>query len=88
MHGTFQAIARQSNRRCPTSRTQKTEPLPLVFRDVAVLAFPIKTTAALGHLTGSSRSTIHTWLSGEHEPPAYVLAIVIGEIMRRLSGQS
>jgi hypothetical protein len=81
------AVSRQSNRRRPKSRTQKTDPLPIVFRDVAALAFPIKTTAALGHLTGCSRSTIHTWLAGEHEPPAYVLALVFAEIMRRLAGQ-
>lgn len=87
MHGTLQAAELRSNRRRPTSRTQKIDPQQIVFRQVAVLAFPIKTVAALGHLTGCSRSTIHTWLSGEHEPPAYVLAIVMGEIMRHLAGR-
>jgi hypothetical protein len=58
-----------------------------VFRDVALLAFPRKPAAALGHLTGASRSTIYTWLSGEHEPPAHVLAIVLAELMKRLAGR-
>lgn len=86
MHGTLQAIPRLSKKRGPKSRTRIPEAQPLVFRDLARLAFPLKPTAALGHLTGCSRSTIQTWLSGEHEPPAYVLAIVIAEVMRRLSG--
>jgi len=49
------------------------------------MAFPIKPVAALGHLTGASRSTIHTWLSGAHAPPDYVLAICLAEIMKRYS---
>ena len=85
MYGTLQTLPRPSNRKRPRSRTQKTEPQGIVFRHVAELAFPIKPVAALGHLTGASRSTIHTWLSGEHEPPAYVLAIVFAEIMRQLA---
>lgn len=87
MHGTNSTILARSNKIGPRSRTQKIEPQPLVFRTLAVLAFPVKTVAALGHLTGCSRSTIHTWLSGEHEPPARVMAIVFAEIMRRLAGQ-
>ncbi len=86
MHGTLQETFPQSKRRRPKSRTRKIDPQPIVFRDLARLAFPLKPTAALGHLTGCSRSTINTWLSGEHEPPAYVLAIVIAEVMRRLAG--
>ncbi len=77
----------RSNARRPKSRAQNIQPQPLVFRDIARLAYPFKTTAALGHVTGCARSTIQTWLSGEHEPPAYVLAIVMAEIMRRLAGQ-
>ncbi len=87
MHGIISTAKLRSNKRRPKSRTQNIQPQQIVFRTVAVLAFPIKTVAALGHLTGASRSTIHTWLAGEHEPPAYVLAIVMAEIMRRLAGQ-
>lgn len=87
MHGMLPSAGVRSNRRRPKSRAQNSEPLPIVFRDIASLAFPFKTTAALGHLTGRSRSTIQTWLSGEHEPPASVFALVFGEIMRRMAGQ-
>lgn len=87
MHGMLSTAKLRSNRRRPTSRTENIQAQQIVFRTVATLAFPVKTVAALGHLTGASRSTIHTWLSGEHEPPAYVLAIVMAEIMRRLAGQ-
>ena len=79
--------APQSKKRGPTNRTRITDPQGIDFGVLARLVFPIKTTAALGHLTGCSRSTIHTWLSGEHEPPAYVLAIVVGELMRKLSSR-
>lgn len=58
-----------------------------MFRDIAVLAYPLKTIAALGHVTGCSRSAIKYWLAGEHEPPGWVFAIVFAEIMRRLAGQ-
>ncbi len=87
MHGNLPAGIRGSNRKRPRSRTQNIDPQPIVFRSLVLLAFPIKPVAALGALTGCSRSTIHTWLSGEHEPPAYVLAIVFGELMKRLAGQ-
>lgn len=60
---------------------------PLAFRGLVRLAFPVKPVACLQHLTGAARSTIHTWLSGEHQPPASVLAVVMGELMRRLAGQ-
>lgn len=87
MHGIISTERLRSTARRPKSRTQNIQPPGLVFRDIVRVAFPVKPVAALGHLTGCSRSTIHTWLSGEHEPPAYVLAIVVGEIMRRLAGQ-
>lgn len=87
MHGVWREPVPQSKKRSPTSRTRVLDPQPIDFGVLARLVFPIKTTAALGHLTGCSRSTIHTWLSGEHQPPAYVLAIVIGELMKRLAGQ-
>lgn len=82
MHGTL-----PSNRRSPKSRTQKIEPQAVVFRDLVRVAFPRKPVAALGHLCGASRSTIHCWLNGEHHPPDTVLALVLAEIMRRLAGQ-
>lgn len=85
MHGTLPSGSARSNRKRPTSWTKKTDPQPLVFRDVAEFAYPIKTVAALGHVTGKSRSTIMYWLAGSHEPPGWVLAIVMSEIMRRLS---
>lgn len=87
MHGTLPLGRARSNRRGPKSRARNIDPQPIVFRDVARLAFPHKTTAALGHVTGCARSTIQTWLAGEHEPPARVMAIVFAEIMRRLAGQ-
>lgn len=79
------ALVQPSNSQRPRSWPQKIEPQPIVFRDVARLAYPHKTIAALGHVTGRSRSTIKYWLSGEHEAPAWVLAMVMAEIMRRLS---
>lgn len=60
---------------------------PIKFRDLAKLLFPRKTAPELVFLTGCARSTANTWLSGEHEPPAYVLAIVLGQLMQRLSQQ-
>ncbi len=87
MHGTWREPVPQSKKLRPKSRTRIPDPQGIDFGVLARLVFPIKTTAALGHLTGCSRSTIHTWLSGEHQPPAYVLAIVIGELMKKLAGQ-
>ncbi len=83
MHGSLGEIARKSNLSGSTSWPQKTTTQPIVFRDLAKLAFPHKTIEALGHITGASRSTIKYWLNGKHGPDADVLAIVMAEIMRR-----
>jgi len=56
-----------------------------VFRDLAKLAYPRKTIAALGHVTGAGRTTIKDWLRGKHRSPDWVLALVTAEIMRRLA---
>jgi hypothetical protein len=63
-----------------------------VFRDLAKLAYPFKTVAALGDVTAragepAGRTTIKDWLRGKHAPPHWVLAIVTSEIMRRLSSR-
>jgi len=57
---------------------------------MARMAFPISTLAALGEALERagmprSRSTIATWLSGEHQAPADVAWLVLGELMRRMS---
>ena len=87
MHGTIKQIARQSNPRGPRTRTKKTDPQPIVFGDVARLAYPVKTLEALGFATGCSRSAIATYLNGSREAPAWVLAIVFAELMRQLAAQ-
>lgn len=64
-----------------------------MFRDVAKLAYPLKTIEALGAAIeksgrSASRSSIKYWLKDEHGPPAWVLAIVFAEIMRGLATRS
>lgn len=83
----WRSISRQANSARPISWPQniRADEPRISFRDLAKLAFPIKTIEALGALTGASRSSIKYWLAGTHEPPASVLAIVVGEIMRRLT---
>lgn len=89
MHGTLPRGVLASKPGCPKNRTKKVEPLPLAFRDLARFAYPLSTMAALGEALERarmprSRSTIATWLSGEHEPPAEVAWLVLEEIMRRM----
>lgn len=76
---------RASNIRGPTSWPRNIRPTAdrISFRELAKLAFPSKTAAALVHVTGKSESTVKYWLADKHEPPASVLCAVLGEIMRR-----
>ena len=87
MHGTLQRGELRSNKRRPVSGPQKIPLLPLAFGQLARFAYPVKTLAALGHVSGAGRTTIKNWLNGTHEPPAFVLALCTAEIMRRLAGQ-
>lgn len=57
------------------------------FGRVCKAVWPIKTAEHLALAVGCAVRTAAYEISGEHEPPAYVLAIVMGEIMRRLAGQ-
>lgn len=88
MHGNLHPSPRgRSNRRRPTSGPKNIPIPPIAFGDLARFAFPVKTIEALGAVTGAGRTTIKTWLNGSHQPPFSVLAIVMGEIMRRLARQ-
>lgn len=84
MHGTLPRGVRVSKAPRPTSRPRNSDPQPIVFRDIAKLAFPYKTIEALGHLTKAGRSTIKDWLNGSHQPPGWVMALVFAEVMRRI----
>ena len=85
MHGNFPIARLRSNPISPRTRTKNIQALPLVFADVARLAYPIKTLESLGAVTGCSRSALATYLNGQRDAPAWVLAIVLGEVMRRLA---
>lgn len=81
----WRSIQRGSNSARPISWPKDLRPQEqrISFRDLAKFAFPFKTIEALGDLTGASRSAIKYWLSGDHEPPAYALGVILSEIMRR-----
>jgi hypothetical protein len=53
------------------------------FRDLAQMAFPIKTEANLAFLARVEARTARRWLADDNEPPAEVLGVVLCEIMRR-----
>ena len=53
------------------------------FRDLARMAWPIKTEANLAFITGYEPRTCRRWLADHTEPPAEALAAVLSEIIRR-----
>jgi hypothetical protein len=55
----------------------------IYFRDLAVMAFPIKTEANLAFVADVDSRTARRWLADGNEPPADVLSMVLCEIMRR-----
>ena len=55
----------------------------IYFRDLARMVWPDKTDQHLSFITECDARTCRRWLSGENEPPADVLAVILSEIMRR-----
>lgn len=53
------------------------------FSAVARLLWPHKTAETLAMIAGADARSGHRWLSGEHEPPAIVVAAILHEITRR-----
>lgn len=55
----------------------------IYFADLARFAWPDKTEFHLAHLTRVDPRTCRRWLSGQNEPPADALGVVLAEIMKR-----
>lgn len=56
---------------------------PSKFGRVAKLIWPFKTAQVLADLGKTTVRTAERWLSGEHEPPASIVAILLVEIIKR-----
>ncbi len=52
------------------------------FSDLAQFAWPIKTEANLAFIAHVDGRTARSWLAGDTEPKAEVLAIILAEIMK------
>ncbi len=93
MHGTWREPVPLSKKARPRAWTKKTETQGIVFRDVAELAYPIKTLAALGAALEKAgidccRSSLANYLNGSRDVPGPVLAIVFAEMMCQLARRS
>lgn len=53
------------------------------FKTVCRALWPEKTAEKLSELSGCSPRTTVRWLSGEHDPPAIIIAAIINEITRK-----
>jgi hypothetical protein len=55
----------------------------IYFGELARFAWPEKTENHLAYLTRVDPRTCRRWLSGQNEPPAEALGVVLAEIMKR-----
>lgn len=67
----------------PTKPVRRINGQRISFRDLAVMAFPVKTEANLAFVARVDPRTSRRWLADNTEPPAEVLGIILCEIMRR-----
>jgi hypothetical protein len=53
------------------------------FGRIAKIVWPFKTAYVLAELGKTSQRSAERWLSGEHEPPAGIVAHMLVEILKR-----
>lgn len=78
---------RVSNFRPDKNVTNKSGPIEqrISFFTLATLAFPgDKPEVAIATLTGRDPRTVRRWLADQHGRPQIALAVVLGELLRRL----
>jgi hypothetical protein len=76
-----QSEQKQSER--PDRNVRRISGRRIYFADLARFAWPDKTEFHLAHLTRVDPRTCRRWLSGQNEPPADALGVVLAEIMKR-----
>jgi hypothetical protein len=56
---------------------------PTKFGRIAKIIWPFKTAQCLADIGRTTTRSAERWLSGEHEPPASVVAALLVEVLKR-----
>ena len=75
------ASAREISRRGPSPTDDYVAPGK--FGRIAKIVWPFKTAAILADIGKTTTRSAERWLSGEHEPPASIVAAMLVEILKR-----
>ena len=75
--------SQQKQQQKPDRNVRRINGHRIQFGELARFAWPEKTEFHLAHLTEVDPRTCRRWISGQNEPPADALGVVLAEIMKR-----